>query len=329
MSETRLNIVTGRTTIYAPSRRGRPHDLGARRRRAGPAPEYKAGCPFCPGNEAMLPAIVEETPGAAGAPWRTRVTLNKYPAVAPDPDGPPPRGLGASRIGGRHEVVIETPRHDRDLAGATPDELGAVVGAWLRRHRALQAERRWASIFLFRNHGRAAGTSLAHPHTQIIALSAVPAEVRRHEARARRFHQRAGRSVFAEMAERERAGPRIVADNGGFIAFVPFAAEVPFEIWIMPRRQQADFGAVLAGEEGALAAVLGTVLSRLRDRLGDPDYNLVVATASRANTTRPWFCWHLRILPRLATPAGFELVSGMRINPSLPERDAAVLRKDG
>jgi UDPglucose--hexose-1-phosphate uridylyltransferase len=234
-----------------------------------------------------------------------------------------------SSIGrGRHEVIIETPRHDQDLSEAPAEAVAAVVRTYRDRVRGIMVGGRQGCVFVFRNHGGAAGTSLVHPHSQLVATAMVPPEVRRRELRARRFYEARGRSVFAEALRSERAdGRRIVAETDRFVAFVPFAAEVPFETWIVPLRQRADFHRIGSCEAANLAEVLKDCLRRIRDGLGDPDYNFVIVTASRSASGQPWFTWCLRIQPRLTIPAGFELASGMRINPSLPEDDADFLRE--
>jgi UDPglucose--hexose-1-phosphate uridylyltransferase len=325
MNEVRENRVTGKRILYAPSRGRRPHDsrLG---KEAPPSPSHRADCPFCPGNEAQLPGILLEIPGRRGAPWGARVAPNKYPALVADD-----AAARAARIPplarGRHEVIVETPRHDRDLARMSRAEVETVIEVYHRRTGALRAENRFGGIFLFRNHGAAAGTSLIHPHSQIMATVAAPPEARRREARARRYFEREGRSLFADMLAFERAeGRRMVEENEHFAAFVPFAAETPCEIWILPQRQMADFAEIEWEEKRALAAILRNCLRRLHRRLGDPAYRYVLISASRAATSQPWFCWYLRIYPQLSIPAGFELASGLSVNPSLPEKDAATLR---
>jgi UDPglucose--hexose-1-phosphate uridylyltransferase len=325
MNEVRENRVTGKRIIYALNRGGRPHD-SQRRHDVSPPPSYRADCPFCPGNEAMLPGILLEMPGRGASPWGARVVPNKYPALVADDAVARAAGIPAL-IRGRHEVIIETPRHNRDLSHMSQPEMETVIEAYHRRYGEIAAANRFGGIFLFRNHGAAVGASLVHPHSQIMATVAAPPEARRREARVRRYFEREGRSLFADMLAFERAdGQRMVEENESFAAFVPFAAETPCEIWILPQRQMADFADIEREEKPALAAILRNCLRRLDRRLGDPDYRYVLISASRAARGQPWFRWYLRICPQLSIAAGFELASGLAINPSLPEKDAAYLR---
>jgi len=130
------------------------------------------------------------------------------------------------------------------------------------------------------------------------------------------------------MLERElHDGRRVVLETPAFVAFQPFAAVAPFETWIMPRTSQPAFGDAHDSALEELAPVLRTVLAALADVLDDPDYNAVIQSAPPGDESREYFVWHLRIVPRLAIPAGFELGSGMAINPTLPEETADALRR--
>jgi UDPglucose--hexose-1-phosphate uridylyltransferase len=181
---------------------------------------------------------------------------------------------------------------------------------------------------LFRNHGELAGTSLRHAHAQVIVTSIVPPLLRWKEAEAQRYFDSWGRCVYCDILAFERQERhRVVLENAAYLAFVPFAAEVPCEIWLLPKRHQADFGAITAAEKTALALALHDVLARLHAKLGDPDYNYIINTSMRYRAEEPHLHWYLQILPRLTTPAGFEIGSGMSLNPSLPEADAAFLNE--
>jgi UDPglucose--hexose-1-phosphate uridylyltransferase len=121
-------------------------------------------------------------------------------------------------------------------------------------------------------------------------------------------------------------GTRMIDANDSFVTFMPYAAEVPFETWIVPRQQQADFGTITAMQKADFAKAVRDLLWRLHSLLNDPDYNLVLHTAARYKAGEPHLYWYLQVRPRLVTPAGFEIGSGMTVNPSLPEDDAQALR---
>jgi UDPglucose--hexose-1-phosphate uridylyltransferase len=329
-SEMRQNTITGEWAIYAPARAQRPHDLRPQARITPDLPAYDPQCPFCPGNEHQLPPIIMEMLAVSGEterPWQTRVVRNKYPVLAAD--AAPrrvDRGVYAvTGARGRHEVLIETARHNEDLTHMSLEAVGAVIETYHRRYTARAKGE--ALTLLFRNRGPRAGASLLHPHSQLIALSIVPPHVERQEAGARDFYNRQERCGYCEMLAQELAeGQRVVLKNTSFVAFVPYAATVSYEMWIVPRRHAADFGAIDEAEKSDLAAALREALRRLRDRAGDPEYNYVIHTATRAAAGAPYLHWYLQIRPRVAIEAGFEIESGVRINASLPEDDAVALR---
>jgi len=182
---------------------------------------------------------------------------------------------------------------------------------------------------IFRNHGRQAGASLIHPHSQIVATSVVPHQIRAAGDEAQRYYDERARCLYCDILAFEQAdGQRLVTENASFVALVPFAADVPFEVWIIPKQHQADFGSMTEREQGDFAAILQAILRRLLVKLNDPDYNYAIQTAPRYKAEEPQLHWYCRIRPCLTTPAGFELGAGISINPSLPERDAAFLRED-
>jgi UDPglucose--hexose-1-phosphate uridylyltransferase len=182
---------------------------------------------------------------------------------------------------------------------------------------------------IFRNHGSRAGTSLMHPHSQIVVTGIVPHYIRWREEEAQRYFDEWGRCVYCDILDFEmRDRRRILLENESFLAFIPFAAEVPFEIWIMPKRHQADFGQITDKEKADLAFALRDSLARLHNRLQDPDYNYVINTSARYRADEPQLHWYLQIWPRLTTRAGFEIGSGININPSIPEEDADFLNED-
>ena len=289
-----------------------------------------AGCPFCPGHEDMLPAVLLETSSPNGAPWQTRVVPNKYPALTPGagalPDADPLHQMAPAR--GRQEVLIETPRHDQTLADLSVDAVGAVVDTYLRRYHALRQENEQLVPLIFRNHGRAAGASLHHPHSQIIAPALAPPAITFEEEQALQHYTATGTCLLCAMRAREaQEETRLVLENVHFTCFVPYAAEAPCAVWIVPRRHRADFGDLAEDERLAFAAALREVLSRLRRLFGDPAYNFYIRSSLAYGPAAPHLHWHLRLLPRLAQPAGFEMGAGMTINPSLPEEDAGLLRE--
>lgn len=328
----RQNKLTKQWVVFAPSRRKRPRDLRETAAEPGPAPEHDPSCPFCPGNESALGEIIEEIPGPGPHGWRTRVIPNRYPAVSPE------RSASRYTVGihlavgghGRHEVIIETPRHDLDIPDMDPAQVRAIVETYHRRHRELMARDDTLLTLTFRNRGPKAGASMVHPHSQVIALAVAPPHVRWREEECQRYFDEWGRCCLCDIVRAEvQARERLVFANEAFVAFVPFAAETPCELWIVPRRHQADFVELDEAEKPLLADILRASLARLAERLGRPDYNYVIHSSTQYRVGEPQVHWYIQILPRLTRRAGFEIGTGIAINPSIPERDAAFLRDPG
>lgn len=327
-SEIRQDITTGEWIVFAPSRRQRPQDFLEQETVEMTHPEHDEECPFCPGNEEMLPQITLEMAGGERGPWQTRVVPNKFPALAPEGNTERERrGIYLTMPGyGHHEVIVESPRHNQTIMDTTVAEMEMVVETYHRRYVQLMNEHANMMAILFRNHGPRSGASLSHPHSQLVVTGVVPRHVRQREDEAERYYDRWGRCVVCDVLDFElEDGRRLIAENDSFAAFVPFAAEVPFEVWIVPRTHRADFGHIDDEEKADFAAALHHILTLLYERLDDPDYNYVINTAAQYRGGEPQLHWYLRIRTRLVTRAGFEIGSGMTVNPSLPESDADFL----
>lgn len=332
VGEIRQNILTDQWVIYAPERANRPGQAPAARPDVTPLPERQADCPFCAGNERMLPSILLELSLDHDDTWQTRVVPDKHPVLSPEMDvAGTNRGIHfVTSNYGRHEVIIENPFHNRDLPLMAHEEVEMVVETYARRHSELYGmDERIESVILFRNHGPLAGTSIRHPHSQVVATSIVPEFVARREHIAENYFQRNRKCILCDMLDFEQIdAARVVYENASFLAFAPFAADVPFEVWITPKQHSPDFGLVSHQEKEHFAVALQDVLQRIHDRLGDPDYNYIIHSYSRQHSIVPYLHWYLQIRPHLTAPAGFEMGSGMRVNPSLPEHDAEILREE-
>ena len=332
MPHLRFDQTTADWVVFAPLRKLRPHSRTDGGTPSALKPPDKGLCPFCPGNEALTPREIYSVRGQRGgaADWRVRVISNKFPALMIEEDhrrrdeGPLFWQMGGC---GAHEVVIESPEHETVLAQQPTEQIQLVLETMQHRDRDLLRDRRFQAFILFKNHGEAAGTSLRHPHWQVIATPVVPRLLRLKHIEATEYFDRTGECLYCALVRDElEAEVRMVAANADFAAFVPYAAHTPFETWIVPRRHEASFHAASGGLLRSLAEILKNVLLKLYAGLDDPDFNLTIDLPPRGDEDKEYFLWHVRILPRLTTPAGFELGSGMSINTVLPEEAASFLR---
>jgi UDPglucose--hexose-1-phosphate uridylyltransferase len=326
MSEIRQNAATREWVIIAPERARRPrHTFLAMERAIVPA--YDENCPFCPGNEEVTPAEIWRLTGEDG--WRVRVVPNKYSALSQGAELKRERqGLHQSVTGvGLHEVLIETPAHNRTTAQLPEEHVAEILACARSCYSRAIDDRRIDHVVIFKNHGAAAGTSLTHPHWQIIGLPLVPSQVRGRVEDALRYFDDFGECVYCRMIEDERSsGVRVILETDSFITFCPYASASPYHTWILPKTHAAAFDAITLSELKDLAKNLREVLSRFYHGLEDPDFNLVLRSAPRSHAGVAYYHWYLSIVPHLATPAGFELGTGMFLNASVPEDCAATLR---
>jgi len=329
MSELRQNPITGQWVVYALSRTGRPYDFRSPVTAEASLPESDTNCPFCPGNEHMLPPIIMETKNRNGRCWQTRVVPNRFPALQPE-DSPALSRKGPYRITGGygyHEVIIESPVHNRDIYSMPVSGVEAVVDTYHRRYVDLSKDERVKAIFIFRNHGKDAGTSLRHPHSQLIAAPVTPGSIKLREQRADDYYTANSSCMICDiLRSEERLQERILKENASFLAFIPYTAEVPFEIYLFPKFHGPDFGLITDREKGDLSTMLQTVTRLLYRKLSDPDYNLYITSFTHCDKDSPFLHWYIVLQPRMTIKAGFEIGSGMAINPSLPEEDCKFLK---
>lgn len=322
----RQDITTNDWVILASQRAARPHRPRPLERPRLPA--FDPDCPFCPGNESQTPPEITRDEGQDG--WEQRTFPNLYPALRGegDPERSGEAGFREMPGLGSHEVVVESPLHDERMDEMSPERVSSVLHMWRERYRELKEQSAVKAVVVFRNFGERAGTSLVHPHSQIVATPVFPPEALRRYAVATRYFDDTGHCVYDDLRESElRSGERVVAEGDGFVAVVPFAGRIPFETWVMPRVHETSFGRLSDAQIPELGRLLRDLLAALRTVAGDPDYNLVVQSAPAHEEEKPFFLWHLRLLARTSTDAGFELGSGMSINTMSPEDAAASLRQ--
>jgi UDPglucose--hexose-1-phosphate uridylyltransferase len=336
MPELRKDPVTEGWVIVSTERRKRPTDFPSL-----PEEEDHAGCPFCPGNEDKTPPEIIAFGRDGGKPntpgWKVRVVPNKFPALGIEGELDR-RGLGMYDLMngiGAHEVIIETPDHNRHLKDSTVEEIQLVLRAYQQRMEDLLRDPRLRYTLIFKNQGGQAGASLHHPHSQLIATPVTPKKVREELIGSQRYWELKERCVFCDIIRQEQdTGDRIVYENEAFVAFCPFASRFPFEVWILPKKHSPDFHTITPGHIPFLADMLRIVLGKLASALGNPQYNYILHTGPARFARRGYwetieqdYHWHLEIIPRLTKIAGFEWGTSFYINPTPPEEAASYLRE--
>ncbi len=331
MPELRKDPVVGRWVIISTERAKRPSAF-----RYEPVQRRGVGgvCPFCYGNEGKTPPEIlaygrngtaPNTPG-----WSLRVVPNKFPALGIegelDRQG---EGLFDKMNGiGAHEVIIETPDHDAVLAAFPEKRIEEVLWAYRERIVDLKKDKRFRYILIFKNHGDAAGASMEHSHSQLIALPIVPKRVLEEVDGASDFYRDKERCIFCDMIRQERqVGVRVVSENDVFLTLAPYAPRFPFETWIIPKQHGAAFENAPAAAYPSLAKTLKDLLQRVDKVLHAPAYNYLIHTTPVHENTELYYHWHIEFMPRLTRVAGFEWGTGFYINPTPPEESAQYLRE--
>lgn len=337
----RADPITGRRVVLAPDRAERPQLLSDGHQ--GEQEDQVAACPFCEHRESETPGEVAAIREAGSSPntpgWQVRVLPNKYPALVPEvaevapgvssnPDALQSPALLQTPGVGIHEVLIESPRHLRWTHELDASSLQHIFLLYQQRMRAYACDPRIKSAQVFKNVGRAAGASLAHLHSQLLALPLIGPVLQEELTAAAQLYSQHGVCPYCRLIEQETAaGVRLVAESAGFVCLSAYAARVPYELWILPRDHGCRFEQASEASVAEFAGFVHQVISRLERTLPGVAYNYLIHSAPFDSQPLVHYHWHMEILPRSTTLAGFEWGTGLCINPVLPERAAARLRE--
>jgi len=328
MSELRKDPISGRWVIISVERGKRPTDF------ISPYQRKRGGfCPFCPGNEYTTPEEIMAfrppgtNPNSSG--WTLRVMPNKFPALQIYGD------LNKAGVGifdmmngiGAHEVIVETPDHMLSLSTMTLKAVEDVLWAYYLRITDLRKDRRFKYVLIFKNEGDAAGASLEHSHTQLIALPIIPILVKEETDSAKHYYGLKERCIFCDVINQEREfQKRIIYENSQYVALAPFAPRAPFETWILPKKHESNFQPPNKNFS-SLAEILQVILKQMDKILEVPPYNFMIHTSPFQDEINDYYHWHIEVIPKLTKIAGFEWGSGFFINPTPPEESAKFMRE--
>lgn len=332
-SELRFDLVSKDWIVIATGRARRPETFKKEKRKPYRAP--KKTCPFCQIETQEKPLLAYRK----GSPisitkkipkdWTVVVVPNKYPAFSPNTtlreraEGPYQLMDGI----GFHEVVI-TSDHKKQIAQFTVSQIKEVLDVYQERYLELMNEKFVNYISIFHNHGFEAGASIAHPHSQIIAIPITDPDIHSSLVGSRRYFEAHQKCVHCTMLKWDKEdGKRVIFENSDFLIVCPFASRMAFEIRIYPKEHRAYFERITDEEKWSLAEAFQVALSKLYKGLNNPPYNFFLHTAPCDGKNYDHYHWHWEILPKTAIWAGFELCTGIEICTIEPERAAEYLRK--
>jgi len=323
LSELRFDLVSKDWVVIATGRAKRPETFAKLERFKEQVPEKD--CFFCHLEIQEKPVL--EYKDDAGE-WQVVVIPNKYPAFSHS-DSLHERAEGPYSLMdgvGFHELVI-THDHQKSLAELPLAQVRRVIDAYQERYLELANEKFVNYVSIFHNHGREAGASVAHPHSQIIAIPLIDPDLQRSINGSRVFFENQGECVHCQMLEWDlEDGRRIIFANKEFVVLAPFASRVAFEVRIYPREHHAYFERIKDNEKDLLAEAVQAALKKFFIGLNDSAYNFFIHTAPCDGKDYGHYHWHFEILPKTSTWAGFELGAGIEISTIEPEKAAEYLR---
>ncbi|OGQ85522.1 MAG: galactose-1-phosphate uridylyltransferase [Deltaproteobacteria bacterium RIFOXYD12_FULL_56_24] len=329
MPELRKDPIIGRWIIISTERGKRPTDFIVEKN------EGRGGfCPLCPGNENTTPPEVLSYSSIDGHQnnkpgWDLRVVPNKYPALVIEGNlNKEGNGLYDRMNGiGAHEVIIETPDHNESFTRLPPERMIKVFLAYRDRLLDLAQDPRFRYVMVFKNFGAAAGASLEHSHSQLIALPILPRMISSELEGSLSYYKYKERCIFCDIIRQElNQNQRVVVENDLFITIVPYAPRSPFEMWILPKHHASSYLAMDDNHFKALTAIFSESMRRLDACIPNVPYNFVLHGAPLRSQPLEHYHWHFEIMPKLTMIAGFEWGSGFYINPIPPEEAAQFLR---
>jgi len=325
-SELRLDLVSNDWVLIAAGRAQRPETFAKHQRiKETITPE---NCPFC--QEYNIKEKIARKNKKDGS-WFVISIPNKFPAFSKNKDNElREQKQGPNRIMngfGYHEVII-TADHERQIAQFSQEEIKMVIDVYQERYLDSMKKKFIKYISIFHNHGREAGASVSHPHSQLMAIPVIDPDLRDSLDGAKTFYKNNNKCVYCTMIDWDiKDKKRIIYENKKFVVLCPFAPQVSFETRIYPKKHQPYFEKMTDNEKDFFTDALQKALIAIYKKLEDPAYNFYFHTAPCDGGNYDNYHWHLNILPKISVWAGFELGAGIEISTIEPEKAAEFLRK--
>jgi UDPglucose--hexose-1-phosphate uridylyltransferase len=330
MPELRKDLLSEIWVVIAPERKLRPQFSNL----SGEDFLSPENCPFCEGNESMTPPEIYAVRNSQNKPnqpgWQLRVVPNKFPALRVEGDlEKRGEGLYDKITGiGAHEVVIETNSHTKGIDELDLKEVVDIFLTFKRRILDLKQDIRFRYIQVFKNHGVLTGSTISHPHSQIIALPIVPARVKERLEHAELHYRIKDRCIFCDILHYESEyHKRVLFESSDYIVLAPYASRLPFELVIYPKTHNASFEETDDPVIASLAIIIQESIGKINKRLERPNYSLILHNASFDRNCSNYFHWHLEIIPTIFGIGGLTLGTYSYINPISPEKAINILRE--
>ncbi|MBI2650791.1 DUF4931 domain-containing protein [Candidatus Woesearchaeota archaeon] len=308
----RKDYILDRWVYYAAERKKRPREL-----KSIESKDNSKTCFFCPWNTHLTPPEIGRVEYKNG--WKLRWFLNKFPAV--EKKGKPiiksKKYLSEGASYGVHEVIVETQHHKSQLADLPVQQIRELLEVYKIRIRELTKLKGIKYVEIFKNHGKDAGTSLVHSHSQAMALAQMPSLVIEESNAIKKYRK----CPYCEIIKTESKSTRRIFETKNVIAFAPFASRFNYEAWIFTKQHKKTMEELEESELMNLAAALKKILVKLKKI--NASYNFFIHYSPEKENLH----FHIEVTPRLATWGGFELSTNAIINSVLPEDAARFYRR--
>ena len=332
MSEFRYCKLTKEWTLFAPERLKRPKDLDNKKNDISLGEIIHEKCPFDLGKEDFTPN--EITRVSQDGSWKCRVVPNLYNALSVDIP------LFSSRDSffekssgfGAHEIVIETPIHDKQIWDYDYNDLINYYTIIQKRVINLKKDNRLAYLSIFKNQGAEAGASMSHSHSQIIALPFLPKKIKELVDYQKEYFNTHNRALFDDLLYEElNYEKNIISQNGEFILYCPYASKHPFEVKIVSKKRLSSLSEFNKGDLSALCDITKEYFTKFYKSLGDVAFNMIINNAPYKDydeNTKDYFRFNIEIIPRIYKEAGFEKNTDININVVLPETAKKIYKEN-
>ena len=314
MSEIRKHYFLDEYCIIAPGRKKRPSEFSEK------LPETQSSsCVFCAGHEHKTPLatavyknnkILEDSEQSRIKGWDVRCIPNLYPALSPQPTD-----VGGSFDVipgyGFHEVIVETPSNEKEITDFSDEEMNLLMKVYRDRVTHYSSMDKIEYVSLFKNWGKKAGASIAHTHTQLIAMPIKPPLLMKE---VDKIHSLSG-CPYCDIVEKEIAGERLLYENDDFIAIAPYFSKVPYELWILPKKHISHISEFNDKLLNSLGDAIRFSVSSLHNCLGKVAYNYMFYQLQGISE----YHFNLKLQPVTSIAAGFEKNTDVYINIVPPE----------
>lgn len=330
ISHLRQDLVTGDWVVIATGRGKRPDDFKKKEKQEKESLKNVEKCLFCdPVSSGQEEDVLIYTTGEGD--WTLRIFPNKYPAFSRPNGG----RINHKEEGpyfwmdgiGYHEVIV-TRDHFKHIGLMDPIWVAEILDAYQTRYLDLMNKKSVRYIEIFHNHGKGAGASISHPHSQLVAVPVISPYIQLELDGSEEYYRANKKCVFCDMVEWELSHKkRVVFENEDFVVITPFASRIAFEMWVLPKKHSPYFERISDEQKVTGGEALHEAIRRIGKVLDEPDFNFYLHTAPCDGNDYPHYHWHIEILPKTSTWAGFELSTGIEVSAMEPEESAKYLRE--